>query len=211
MTTPSSWESITFALLAQVEREIEAITGNLALLSRQRDSLTEAMHIYKDRVSTATATDTPKMLGLSHEEVQGKSQRTILHLLAAKNNGVLVVREAVRLMGEAGVFASMKNATQMVYGVLRKTPTFKRIAPGVYSLVGNGEESALQLTTSVNTTGLVDRVRQLRNQHPDATRRIATGMLLAEGYNFGDRKPEFAVSAAWMNLERQRKRANKSV
>ena len=67
-------------------------------------------------------------------ELRGMTQTKALMTIAKRNNGDLKVTEAKRLMLQAGLFQNSKNASQIIYNVIKRSDVFERVNPGVYRL-----------------------------------------------------------------------------
>ena len=134
---------------------------------------------------------------------QAKSQREMLEMLAQDNGGVLVAKDAIRAMRAAEIFGNPANAESAVYSNLNRSRRFQKVAPGIYRL---GEPLNTTQRQQRHGKGLVDIVRELRQQNPIATRGELADVILRQGFDFGGKNPKFAVSAAWMFLAREKKR-----
>ena len=213
-TTQGSWESVSYTLLAQLNTEIEELAGQLLILQEKSDALTkkrdavlQAIDVYKERVEEASNPQQKVELFLSPEDVRGLAHWEVLKLLAKRNNNVILARDAIKLMVQAGAIVSEKYADSIVYTALRKKAIFEKMAPGVYRLKEE-EEATLPYQVISPSEGLVETVRRLREERPSITRSEIAAALIKSGYDFGGNRPISAVSAAWMNLERKPKTVN---
>jgi hypothetical protein len=67
---------------------------------------------------------------------KGLTQAQALERIAKNNNGRFKIKEAKRILLEAGLIRTAKNANNIIYNVIvREEGKFRRIAPGEYELV----------------------------------------------------------------------------
>jgi hypothetical protein len=67
---------------------------------------------------------------------RGLTQAQALEKIARDRGGRLKIREAKKIMLEAGLIKTAKNANNIIYNVIqREEGKFRRIAPGEYELV----------------------------------------------------------------------------
>lgn len=200
MRNVSSWEAQTQELLSRVEKEIEAVQlemeRHIAALKQRKWALEEAIKAYREMMGTeAQATQQ-----LSPNEITGKSQRELLHLIAQRNEGLLVARYAIKIMKDANVFGDSPNADAAVYSILSRSPEFTRVGRGVYRL-DNDKLAETRLKAPKTERGsLVQAVRELREGNPNLTREQVRDTLIGRGFDFGNRNPSHAIHMAWVRL-----------
>ena len=66
-----------------------------------------------------------------------KNQMQALLTIAARNGGQLKPKEAKKIMVEAGLIKTPKNAASIVYALIARSEKFERIASGEYKLIGS--------------------------------------------------------------------------
>jgi len=153
-------------------------------------------------------------LSLSQDDVRGQTQRSILYLLADRNDGWLVVDQAIRAMTEARVFTADTNASAQVYTLLGQKqgirPPFDRIHPGLYRCrpLAYVEPSQVleERPQATKRPGLTQKVATVLAEHPSWTRRQTADELVREGWDFHEKQPIFAVGMAYAGIAKQHKR-----
>ena len=68
-------------------------------------------------------------------KAQKKTQMDGLMLIAGKD-GSIKVKEAQRLMVEAGFISNPKNAASILYTLISRSEKFEKVKPGEYRLIG---------------------------------------------------------------------------
>jgi len=68
-------------------------------------------------------------------ELHGKTYLGALEYIASKNNNIIKVTDAKRLMVQAGLIKNAKNALSMLYTIIARSEKFKKISPGEYKLI----------------------------------------------------------------------------
>lgn len=76
-------------------------------------------------------------------ELHGKTHLGALEYIASKNNNIVKVTDAKRLMIQAGLIKNAKNALSMLYTVIARSEKFERINPGEYKLVDSQQNLAV--------------------------------------------------------------------
>jgi hypothetical protein len=71
------------------------------------------------------------------DELTGLKQLPALMKIAERNGGTFKVQEARRLMTQAGLIKSKKNASSILYTLIARSGIFERVAPGQYRLMAN--------------------------------------------------------------------------
>ncbi len=180
------------AFLSDVQRRTEELT----MIKTGMDSVKR----YLEMLRTETLSHP-----LSHEDINGKSQRDILRLIADRNRGWLIPQAAIMLMTDAGIFTEDMNASAQVYTLLRGKE-FISIAPGVYRLQDTTDDSG-QPTSTIKRqdTGLTAKVASILQKQPDMSRAQMVDELLRQGWNFGGKKPINAVGMAYAGLSKKHK------
>jgi hypothetical protein len=73
---------------------------------------------------------------LTPRDVENKTQKEIIRLIAERGDGMVVAKYAVKLMRDVNLFPTPDNASSQVYNVLRRNPEFGRVGRGIYRLTG---------------------------------------------------------------------------
>lgn len=191
------------AKLEQELASVKALKDAFTLVSAHRGYLLERIRL------------DASVIHLTAEDVQGKSQRRILLLLAERNNGWLVVQHAISAMKEANVFGNDAGASAQVATLLGRSSEFEQVVRGVYRLkaespVVENVDAIVPVTTVVRRrsdtgTGLTKAVGELRFVHPEWTREQIADELLRSGWDFQGKRPHLAVSAVFAHQARKGK------
>lgn len=200
MNQMSDWEQTTLRLRVQMEAELVQLHGRILELEKGLESLDILIKQYRERFLQPQSESA--RVELTRDDVTNKTQREIIELIASRNDGFFNTKTGIPLMKQLGVFGNPANASAMVWRVLsRPNSKFERVSPGLYRLQKHGEG-----VPRVVRSGLVEKVREIRQSNPNMTRTQIANALVTTGYDFQGKHPAFAVSAAWMSLERERKR-----
>jgi len=105
--------------LAQVDEQVRAVETTLRLL--RQNGASQEQEIFKSLLP----------------ELQGKKQLDAMLLIASKNNGILKVNYAKRLMLEAGIIRNPKNAASILYTLISRSEKFEKVKPGEYRCIGS--------------------------------------------------------------------------
>jgi len=208
MDNTTRWEAEAKELLERVMREIEQVHADfdkkLAQLEQRKWAIEESIRAYRELMGINV---TQAALELSPDNVKGKSHKDILKLIASRNDGLLVVKYAIRMMKDANVFGNPDNADSAVYSVLQRTPEFRKVGKGVYKLNGGVEiERARQLRLKVrrkapkSRSGVVQAIRSLKEEHPEMTKMDVLNTLTRRQFDFKGKIPVRAVNMAWARL-----------
>lgn len=200
MNNISSWEAQTRELLSRIEREMQEIQADserrLAILQERRWGILQALEAYAEFVGSRQS-GSPQLL--SSTDIKGKSHREILRLIAGRNDGRLIARNAIKLMKESNVFGDSPNADSIVYAVLNRSPEFVKLGSGVYRLNGTQVKSQAK-TKRHKRRGLKKAVKELKKKNPQMTKKEVKNYLIRHGFDFEGKNPGQAVHMAWVNL-----------
>lgn len=133
MNTLSSWEAQTTELIHLIDEEVKDSERRVNELLAERNSLVESLKIYRQRIGTQYA---EAVKSLRPQDFEGKTIREMLRLIAERNDKVIVVKDATKLLKEAKVFGTPEHADSMVYSILGRSPEFVRIGRGIFRLNG---------------------------------------------------------------------------
>lgn len=198
MATTGSWEQVTLALIEQNQRQIDEAKSRIAKYERENAVLKEALAIYREKAGNGRLHI--DNFSLSKEDVEGKSQMEILRLIASRNGGLLLVKEAVRAMKEAAVFGNPDNADAAVYSALNRRGTFVKVSPGLYRLMPETTVPPNTGNTKQEDTSVADAVRKLKEENPSLTSKEIKDRLLAGGFDFQGKNPSSSVNMALARL-----------
>ena len=114
--------------IAQAEEELQHVIGTIAVLRRG--------------IRPTIAQDTPAEDGLSLiAKLKGMTQMNAIVAIARSRGGVIRAQDAKKIMIEARIMRSTKNATNMTHNVFARSDSFERIGPGEYRLKDSGQQS----------------------------------------------------------------------
>ena len=200
MTSQSSWELQTRELLGLIHNEIEEIQAEcnrrINDLKKTEWAIEESLRAYMSRIGTQAKADVKP---LSSDDIQGKTHREILRLIAERSSGILIAKNAVKLMREANVFGNPDNANAIVYNILNRTPEFHKVGKGIYRL--NGTNITGKHRSRVPShSNLADAIRRLKEQNPQITKREVIRILKRDGFDFQGKMPANAVHMTWVNM-----------
>jgi len=128
-------------------------------LQGKRDKLREQLE-EAEREFEAVAT-TLKLMGLptpgtSNLSLAGRTHLEALIDIARANGGILIVRQARRLMTKAGLFTNPKNASSILFTAIGRSGKFKAVAKGKYELTETKDPAKLPAPVPVAATDELD-------------------------------------------------------
>ena len=120
-------------MIADLRRDVDerqarlmAETGELAIAQVQLRALETTAKIYRERHLVP---------GLAQaEEIEDMTQIEGMVHIAYQGNGIFKVKDVRRIMLEAGKISNPKNASNILYTLIKRSDRFERISPGVYRL-----------------------------------------------------------------------------
>lgn len=197
MAFVNPWEIQTKELLNRVEKEIRDtqidMEKRISNLYKKAEVLQEASRIYQEMMGMSQ----DSLSLLSPNDTQGKSLREILTLIASRNNGLLVAKQAIKLMKEAKLFSNPNHAESIIYSILGRSPkNFVKVSPGIYSL--RRIERVKQKTRG--GSGLKQKIKELKVMNPQMTKAQVKSYLVQHNFDFQGKRPGNAVHMAWISL-----------
>lgn len=133
-------------------------------------------------------------------------KQMIISLASEKDPPVFKVTDMNRRLVRAGMFRDMAAAAAGVYPVLgRNKDIFHRVSPGKYRVLQPELNGLRPASQGDGQSGLRERVAELRQEHPDWTRGQVADELVKAGWDFGSKRPVFAVNACFANAGRHGK------
>lgn len=216
MNISLSWEAQTKELLERTEQKLKEIQEEcdrkLQPYLDRRWALIQSLEAYRELMGTETM---QTAIPLSRKDIQGKSQLDILKLIAGRNEGLLVVRTAIKLMKDVNIFGNPDNADAMVYSILsRSKKDFHRVGKGVYKLNGTHQpkpETKKSRMRKPSLPGLKETIKTLKANNPELTKYDIRDILIKQGFDFQDRNPIKSVHMAWVNLGYAKKNEGQTV
>jgi hypothetical protein len=185
-------------MVAEFERHIQAVETTIHLIKHNgRPSESDA---YNALVAK-----------LKDEKRKSKlTQMQALETIATTigNKGTIKIREAKRVMLNAGLIANPKNADRIIYALINKSSRFEKESPGKYKLVFSGhlaksKRTRKGLKTSrkqKEVSGVLEAIKALKEANPSLTKAEALSALTRQGFDFKGRRPGNAVNMSWMSL-----------
>ncbi len=196
MNTLSSWEAQTVEMIHLIEQDIQEAMSQLDYLSAAKQSLEGALRIYRSRIGPQYA---QAIRTIRPEEFEGKSIREMLRLIAERNDKIIVVKDATKLLKEAKVFGNPLHADSMVYSILGRSPEFVKVGRGIYRM--NGTQGNIKKSTrKERIPGLKRAVLELKTVNPDMTKHDVRDTLIHRGFDFRGRNPNKSIHMLWVNL-----------
>lgn len=197
MTFVNSWEIETKELLNRVDKTIRDtqidMEKRIAKLYEKKEVLQEALRIYQEMMGMSQ----DSRISLSVNDIRGKSLRQILTLIASRNNGLLVAKQAIKLMKQAKLFSNPNHADSIVYSILGRSPKhFVKVSPGIYSL-HHTERAKRKIHGG---SGLKQKIKELKEMNPQMTKTQVKNYLMQQGFDFQGKRPGNAVHMAWISL-----------
>lgn len=196
MNTLSSWEAQTVEMIRLIEQDIHETQSQLEYLAAARQSLEEALRIYRRRIGSQYA---QAVQSIKPQEFEGKTLREILHLIAERNDKTIVVKDAVKLMKEANVFGVPEHADSVVYSILSRSPEFIKVGRGIYRMNGAPKRTKRSMRKE-RIPGLKQAILELKTVNPDMSKRDVRDTLIKRGFDFCGRNANKAVHMLWVNL-----------
>ena len=206
MNTISAWEAQTKELYNRVEQEIKDFQDDaekrIAALQQRKWVLEEALRAYQEMMGSEL---TQERYSLDQRDITDRSYREILDLIALRNNGLLIARQAIRLMKEANVFGNPFNADSVVYSILNRSPEFVRVGKGVYKLNTSKGRTKLSTNKDEKAGTLRRAIQELKEKNPQMTKSEVLSTLIKKGFDFKGKRPSNAVNMVWVKLGFTRK------
>lgn len=202
MSIASSWEAETRELLSRISKEIKEVRDNaerrIAELQEKAWALEQAIDTYLEMKGF---TPEQEIQSLTQRDVEGKTIKEILRLIAQRNSGQLIARHAVKQMKGVDVFSNPDHADSIVYTVLKRSfPEFIKIGKGIYKL--NGVQKGITSSAKENNkpSELKQAIQQLKSQFPQITKEGVKDILIERGFDFQGKKPGNSIHMAWVNM-----------
>lgn len=201
MGTNDIWREQTLELLARVRSEIAEVEQSMIRLRTTEWGIEQALKAYDKRMNAETGGEYHP---LTPEEIGNKSQKEILEIIAHRGNGILLAKQAVRLMKDANLFPTPENASSQVYNVLRRNSEFVRVRKGVYRLASPTEANAHPRLVAEMSL-LARSVAMIRRDQPNLSKEQITKLLIDRSFPFHGKEAAKAVNMAIVNLDRRKK------
>jgi len=115
-------------ILAELRQEHGRAFDHVAHLEQEINAVEAAIKVLRER-RLGGITDT-----VDPGDLRGKTQIEALVTMAKRGNGEIKVNDAKRLLLQAGLIRNPKNASTILYNVIRRSDRFDRIKSGVYRL-----------------------------------------------------------------------------
>jgi len=201
MNTISAWEAQTRELFNRVEQEMKEIQADtekrIAILQQRKWALEEALRAYQEMMGSEL---TQERYSLDRRDIMNRSYREILNMIASRNNGLLIARQAIRLMKEANVFGNPFHADSVVYSILNRSQEFVRVGKGVYKLNAGGRRTKLSTEKNEIASALRQAIQELKEKNPQMTKSEILSTLIKRGFDFRGKRPSSAVNMVWIKL-----------
>lgn len=205
-------------LLKEIEAECEKLEAReqqvkeaLESAYQKRDTLQGALAVYRDHYRLPTS----QVLvdEVLRQKLVGKTIKEMILTVALESQPpIFRVVDMNRKLVQAGMFKDEVAARDSVYSTLgRNTKTFIKLSKGQYMV--NPERVVVAQVSFADQQGngnqgedsLRKRVVAILRDHPDWSRRQTVEELQKQGWNFGGKKPIFAVGMCYASIKKQSK------
>lgn len=190
-------------LLVDIRRRRAKLKQQLMELDEAEKAM-EITYKYESRAFETIEKET-NMQPLLSDDIQGKSKREVLHLIARRNNGWLIAQLGIQLMMQAGLLSEDSGSAEVYTLLGQNKDEFIRVKPGIYYLSDFEREITELLQKAETRVRLVDKVAILRAEHPTWKAKNVCQELLHSGWDFGNKTPIFAVTMSFAYLAKRKK------
>lgn len=122
-------------LVAKLRQEQAEAQRHLAEIDEKLRAVETTMRLFRTNGALAASDMSTSLVS----ELKGKTHLQALITIAYKNNACFKVVDAKRLMLQAGLLRSPKNALSMLYTIISRSGKFEKVAPGEYRLIESQE------------------------------------------------------------------------
>ena len=116
--TTSLLESQVLELKRLIEHDINETRERLKSLTDELSHVDKMLDSYKHRIGSHYI---KSVSSITPQEFEGKTLRESLRLIAERNNMVIIVKDAVKILKEAKVFGNPQNAASVIYAILNRS------------------------------------------------------------------------------------------
>ncbi len=131
--------------ISGIETQKNELEQRLSELSRMLEALELTRQLYRHN-----GTEKPNILDVlvaelkEHKAQTGqKDQMAAIITIASSNGGRLRVKEAKKIMVEAGLIETPRNAASVIYALISRSEKFEWVARGEYRLIGSQQNLVL--------------------------------------------------------------------
>lgn len=148
MTSTSSLESQVQNLLQDLKKRKEMVLVECENRIKEIDKEIESVSITSRILRRGTPAVSPSQAQayISLDKIEGKTHVAAMVEIAKSNHGVLLPKEAKRLMVQAGLFKTPQNAAGAIYSALSRSEIFRKVEKGRYRLIEEGDSHVLPLS-----------------------------------------------------------------
>jgi hypothetical protein len=115
-----------------VAKQLESVSTTLELLDESAVSTTV---LTQPVLLDASVLPSPTPGGIDIASLRGMKQLPALKKIAEHGGGSLYTTAAKQILLQAGLIKNPKNATNIIFSVIKNSGAFERIAPGHYRLI----------------------------------------------------------------------------
>jgi len=128
---------------SELERELEDVR-------RKHDAVSVTLGMLDDDGEAPTfqpprLRDLPSATSIDLASLRGMTQIAALRKIAEHGGGQLRTADAKRLFLQAGLIKTPKNANNILFTLINRSPLFERVEPGVYRLIATKPEKPARL------------------------------------------------------------------
>ena len=130
MTTPAK----LLDLLSSLRAKRRAAEEEMARVDEALNAVEETMALLRSQDEAHGDAETPGPAPFSPADFEGKSQLEAIVMLAERNDGVVTVKDAKRMLLETRLTESKKSASQVASSTIIRCGRFTWVGPGTYRL-----------------------------------------------------------------------------
>ena len=118
------------ALKQGLGEQVAKMRGELKAVEERLAAVTMTLHLLRGKNASPNALENPYLL-----EFKGLTQvQALMKLARDSGNNRFKLREAKKILFEAGLVKSQKNANTILFTAIHRSEKFRRVAPGEYEV-----------------------------------------------------------------------------
>ena len=180
-----------------VKARLEAVIAQCEAAEQELSRLHELKAAYEAVLRLDTGDDGKPF---NHVNPDGKPVNAHLIVLARRNDGILETREAIAQLVEAGIYESRVDANDGIHTTLRRSKDFEKVGRGIYRHIHRFQDIPNRSAPNIK---IADLVEQILRPDPSLTNAQIVDKVRRQGFDFGDKKPAFAVHMAAIHARRR--------
>jgi hypothetical protein len=114
----------------ELAEQVEKLRSQLKMAEARLAAIVLTIEVWKSKSSAKAIESNPLV-----KELRGMTQvQALIHLAKHNGNNRFRISEAKKILMEAGVVKSKKNASTILFTTIQRSGKFVRVAPGEYSV-----------------------------------------------------------------------------